>query len=112
MPSPLGSGQPEFSAAHFCVAGVGVVVDVVVVDGRGAGVVVVVSVGVVVGGGVVVGKGAGLGAEQRAYTLAPAPPPSVRRRPGLEAIVFLQTFPSDRNSVVPPHTELVQGEWQ
>lgn len=73
--------------------------------------VVVAGAGVVVGANVV-----GLGAEQRAYTLAPAPPSTIRRRPGLEPMVFLQIDPSGeisgKNSVVPPHTELVQEEWQ
>jgi len=144
IPSPRGSGHPEFSAAHFVVAcvvvacvvvgeGVGVGAVVVgegacVVVGEGACVVVGEGAGVVVdeGAGVVVDEGAGVvvagvgvvvggnvvltGAEQSAYTLAPAPPPTMRRRPGLAPMVFLQIDPDGANSVSPPHTELVQAE--
>jgi len=146
IPSPRGSGHPEFSAAHFVVAcvvvacvvvgegaGVGAVVvgegacvvvgeGACVVVGEGAGVVVDEGAGVVVdeGAGVVVDEGASVvvagvgvvltGAEQSAYTLAPAPPPTMRRRPGLAPMVFLQIVPDGANSVSPPHTELVQAE--
>jgi len=110
MPLPSGSGHPVFSAAHFVVADVGVVVDIGVVVGKGAGV-GVVGVNVVTGVGVVVGGNvAMIGAEQRAYTLAPAPPPTIRRRPELLPMVFLQMDPDGANSVVPPHTELVHAE--
>jgi len=112
MPLPSGSGHPEFSAAHFVVAGVGVVVGIGVVIGNGEGV-GAVGVNVVAGVGAEVEVGTAvdtIGAEQRAYTLAPAPPPSMRRRPGLEPMVFLQIDPDGANSVVPPHTELLQAE--
>jgi hypothetical protein len=65
MPLPLGSGHPEFSAAHLAASGVRVVVAIVVGAGVvvGEGVVVgsvganvVAGVGVVVGEGVVVGS--------------------------------------------------------
>lgn len=106
IPLPSGSGHSEPSETHFAAAGV--LADVVVGEGAGVG----------AGGDketdgveVVVCDGdAVIGAEQRAYILAPAPPPCMRRRPGLLPMDFLQIDPDGANSVVPPHTELVQAE--